>query len=343
MKVLLICPTWFKLPIKRYGGIEALAWDYGVTLALYGFDVYVAAPKGSKAPEGCKLVETVDLAFHKGFGVAEEMAYQWYLPVLKGMDVVLDFSHGKYASFQNPSLASLNVLWFEPVWFTEQRGTPFPVPHNPVVFSKFQQKQFRRVYDREAWFQPTICRSAEEYKPTNERNDRFIFIGKLSWHKGALDVIKFCKELDVSLDILGGLGVGDPPYYREEVIAACDDQQICFYPNVTNEVKRELLQRAKALLYYSNFPESHSMTVTEALLCGVPAVVRDIGAMNEVVDNGVMGGVAKDEADFKRCMMDIDTLDRGKIREEAVKKYDCKAVVQAWIPLIQKVAGELRW
>jgi len=268
MKVLLISPTCMTIPVERYGGIESVLWDFAEVLPTLGVETVLAAPKGSKAPKGCELIETVDLRFHAGFGDAEVLAYEWYRQRLKEFNCVHDFSHAKIPSMVDPSLRSLNVCWFDPVWFTEQRGgQPHPMPHNVVCLSRHQTERFRRVYGREACYQPTICRDSDVYKFSKRKGERFLFVGKMSWHKGCLEAIKFCRELGVPLDICGGFGVGDPPHYMIEVLNECDDEQICFYPNVIDEVKIELMRHARGVLYPIQYIEPHNMVLVESQLC----------------------------------------------------------------------------
>jgi glycosyltransferase involved in cell wall biosynthesis len=345
LRVLLVSPCCFTLPVQRYGGIEALIWDFAEVLPSLGVETVLAAPKGSKAPKGCKLIETVDLRFHSGFGEAEVYAYEWYRHRVNEFDVVHDFSHSKVASTFNPALRSINIMWFEPVWFTEQRGGElYPMPHNVVALSSYQAEQFKKVYGRQARHQPTICRNADVYKPVdNPKRERFLFVGKMSWHKGCLQAIKMCKELGEPLDIVGGYGVGDPPYYRDQVISECDDKQVCFYPNVTDDVKVMLMQNAKAVLYPLQFPESHNMVLAEAGLCGTAVVTFNRSGMPEVVEHGVTGFLANSDDEFKAYMKKVENLDSKMIREAALKRYDRKRIAEAYLELYKAVSEGLRW
>lgn len=342
MKVLLVSTAVLNVPPgERYGGVEALVADYAEELACQGVEVFLAAPKGSKPPEGVELIETV--SSRRGFQ-EEEAAYYNYCDRIAEFDCIHDFSHQKAVAFHaSRSLPALYVAWFEPVWFTEQRGgTPHPMPpYNVVCLSRYQARRFKQVYGYNALYHPTICKNPEKYKYSSDKSDRFLFVGKMSWHKGCLEAIRFCKDLNVPLDIVGGKGVGDPPYYQDQVIDQCDGKQICFYPNVTDDVKIKLMQHARAVLYPVQFTESHNMVLVESMMCGTPVITYDKGAMTEVVGDG--GYCARDDEQFKNYMKIVHGLNPKEIHKVAMARYARAKIVADYVKLYERVVEGARW
>lgn len=343
MRILLISTAIFNVPPnERYGGVEALIYDFCEELVRLGVDVSLAAPVGSKPPKGVELIETV--SSRRGFK-EEEAAYYHYSHRIKDFDCIHDFSHQKLVAFHvSHSLPAIYVTWFEPVYFTTQRGgTPHPMPpYNVTCLSNYQARRFKQVYGYNARYQPTICKDPEKYKFCADKSDRFLFVGKMSWHKGALKAIHFCKELNVPLDIVGGKGVGDTPFYQNQVIEECDGKQVCFYPNVTDDVKIKLMQHAKAVLYPVQFTEAHNMVLVESMMCGTPVITFDKGAMSEVVGRG--GYVATDDQDFKEAMKEvIDEFSSHDVHDYAVEKYARSKVVSDYVKLYKAVANGERW
>jgi len=344
LKVLLISTAIFPVPPVRYGGIEGLLLDYVEELANLGVEVVVAAPKGSRLPKNVKLIETVDLAVHRGFTEPETVAYYNYAHRLKDFDVIHDFSHSHYAPIRDPSLKCINMCWFDPLWALTE-GKTFPMPnYNIIALSQDQAANYLMAYKHRAIYQPTICVNPQRYAYSQDKSERFLFVGKMSWHKGALEAIKFCRELGVPLNVVGAKGLpNEPDTYQNEVLWNCDDKQIVWYGNCSDEVKINLMQHAKALLYPVQYPEAHSMKAAEAMMCGCPVITLDKGAMREVVDNDVTGYVAKDDQEFKEAMKKIDQLNPRLVHEKALERYGRSKIVKNWIPLYEAVSRGVRW
>lgn len=344
MKVLLISTAIFSVPPIRYGGIEGLILDFCEELAKLSVKVAVAAPKGSILPKNVELIKTVDLDVHRGFAEPEIVAYYNYVHRLKDFDVIHDFSHIHYTPTRDPSLKCVSMCWFDPLWAMSE-GKTFPMPnYNVVALSQDQAANYLMAYKHRAIYQPTICVNPERYAYSSDKAERFLFVGKMSWHKGALEAIKFCKELNVPLDVVGAKGLpNESDIYQNQVINQCDDKQIMWYGNCSDEVKIELMQHAKALLYPVQYPEAHSMKAAEAMMCGCPVITLDKGAMREVVDNGVTGYVAKDDQEFKEAIKKIDQLNPSLVHEKALDRYARSKIVKGWLPMYEAVSKGVRW
>jgi len=342
----LISTTIFPVPPdERYGGIESLVYDFAHELAELKHEVTLAAPLGSKPPHGVELHETVNLQQQKGFGSAEERAYFHYAYRLGEFDVIHDFSHAKHAALRHPNLPIISVCWFEPEWFTEQNGgNIFPMPKsNVVALSKYQAEKYQKIYKQNALIYSTNCRDPLKYSLCTKKGSRFLFIGKMSWHKGAQQAINFCKNSGYDLDIVGGAGVGEPKFYRDNIFNQCDDKQIVWCGEVTEIVKIHLLQHARALLYPVQFPEAHNLVLIEALMCGTPVITFNRGAMKEVV--GEMSFAAKDDEEFKNAMETApsDPDDFRQISLMAHTQYSSRNVVYQYQSLYEHVAKGARW
>ena len=64
------------------------------------------------------------------------------------------------------------------------------------------------------------------------------------------------------------------------------------------------LANARCLVFPSLWYETFGLVVSEAAACGVPAIVSDISAAAERVEDGVTGWIFRsgDQADLQRCM-----------------------------------------
>ena len=93
MKILCIGTSVVPLGRGLYGGIEKLCYDFVEGLKEAGQDVTVAAPYGSRVPDGVRLIETVKLPEeqdHDDYALNRMLATDGFWD----FDVAHDFSHG---------------------------------------------------------------------------------------------------------------------------------------------------------------------------------------------------------------------------------------------------------
>lgn len=109
-----------------------------------------------------------------------------------------------------------------------------------------------------------------------------LFVGRLSPEKGAADLVRAWREVEAPLTV-----IGDGPLADE--LKASAGPNVRFLGKAGRDrVTAEMRQAAFLVLpsiCYENFP----MAVAEAFACGLPALVSRLGAMEEIVADGVTG------------------------------------------------------
>lgn len=114
-----------------------------------------------------------------------------------------------------------------------------------------------------------------------EKNDVFLFIGRLMPEKGALDFALAAKEVGVRAVFLGA----GP---QEAAIRAANPE--AELPGwVTPAQVADWLGRARALVFPSVWPEPFGLVAAEALSRGVPAIAGRWNAACEMIADGVNG------------------------------------------------------
>lgn len=337
MRILLISANYYPLSgDMRYAGVERICRDFARELNRRGFDVTLAAPSGSSVPLGVKYIDTGPPG-----GFVEARAYQYYSHLLPGFDVIHDFGHEGLAMRNNPRLPAIKNIYHDPMIMK-----PPEPEYNIVAMSHWQAQRFRQVYGYEARVLNWNAADPEIYKPSEKSNGRFGCLGKIGPTKGTKKVIQFCQELGVPLDVIGAPGPGDPQEYIDATIKACAGN-IIYWGEVSDEAKAKFLSEARALLYWPDFGpgkgEAHCHKGVESMCCGTPCILRDNGAMNEVVDDGVTGFLAANEDEFKEKMLKVDEIDRKACRERAIERFSIQRIVDRFVQLYQQVANGERW
>ena len=219
--------------------------------------------------------------------------------------------------------------------------------HNVAALSEWQATRFRDVYHQDCRVVDPICADGDYFVPGVQKQDYLVWMGILSPNKGALEAITACKILHQKLKVLGKATPGDPPEYIKAVKKACDGIDIEDMGEVSMAQKRLILQEAKAMIYPVSYQqglgEAHSHKGIEAMLCGTPLVVYDQGAMREVVDEGVTGFVIPGRQGLEAAIQECENLDAKLCRDKAMKRWDYRAAIQRWLPVIDEVSRGARW
>ena len=132
---------------------------------------------------------------------------------------------------------------------------------------------------------------------TSDHRDRFLFVGRLTPHKG-VDVLIEALPSDAGLTVVGPIHEKD---YFEHLRALALGKDVEFQVNLDDDELCGLYGNARALILPSveldwrgrhhPAPELLPLVVLEAMYCGVPVVASNVGGILEVVDDGRTGFV----------------------------------------------------
>lgn len=332
--MLLVSPLGFPVNNEtKYAGIERLVWEYARELNKRNHEVTVIGHSESVFPEGVKLLsvknETDEI---KVFARYESEVYKH--------DVIHDFSHQHLIGRYKVNLPYLGIFWHAP------RLAQYPKsPYNIIALSRWAAREFQKVYQQKALYQYSIGIDTSLYKPCdNPRNNRFLAIGRMGEEKGNLIAAEICDDLGYELDILGPRGLeGAHNDYENAVLSHCDDRRIRWIKDASETVKIQMMQTNKALIYPTWHPEVTSHKDQECLLCGMPAIVRNIGAAPEIITHGKNGFLCNTDKDFVEAMKRVDELDTLSMMDEMRSKWSIEAVIDSYLPLYDEVANGRRW
>lgn len=151
----------------------------------------------------------------------------------------------------------------------------------------------------------------EDFPFSAEKDDYYLFIGRLIEAKGYQIAVDTCRKLDRKLVIAGA---GTPPEFGEYV------------GMVGEERRNELMSRARAVFVPSLYLEPFGAVHVEAMLCGTPVITTDWGAFSETVQQGVTGFRCRSLREFCDAADAVDDLDYGAIREYAVSRFSTQVV-----------------
>jgi glycosyltransferase involved in cell wall biosynthesis len=160
------------------------------------------------------------------------------------------------------------------------------------------------------------------------------YLGRFTSGKGPCHAIAAARALGVRLLLAGP----ENPYFREKVKPLVDGQSVEYIGYVTGRERDRLLGGAKVLLYPIQYPEAFGLVLVEAMLCGTPVAAMGLGAVPEIVDDGVTGCSAKSPADFAAAVQRALALDRRQVRRVAEQRFAAERMARDYARVYEQVA-----
>lgn len=155
-----------------------------------------------------------------------------------------------------------------------------------------------------------------------EKDDYYLFIGRLVDRKGFRIAADVCFDLGARLVVAGQ---GDPPVG-------------CEYVGVVGPEERgRLMSRAKAVFVPTQYIEPFGNVNIEAQACGTPVITTDWGAFTETVVHGSTGFRCRTFGEFKRAAQEVHLLDPHMIRDRAVHKYSLDTIGRKYEEYFQRL------
>jgi glycosyltransferase involved in cell wall biosynthesis len=202
-----------------------------------------------------------------------------------------------------------------------------------VAISNFQRREL------EGFDQIPVIHNgidARAFPFSAERGEYLAFLGRMIPSKGPAEAVRVAHELEIPLVLAGP----STDWFEREVRRAIDGRLVRYEGVVDAAGRNELLAGAAALLYPIEYPEPFGLVMVEAMACGTPVAAFGVGAVPEIVEQGVGGcWVAPGQA-LAEAVRSALRLDRQRVRQAAVERFDYPRMVDAYERLYRRLAAE---
>jgi glycosyltransferase involved in cell wall biosynthesis len=172
--------------------------------------------------------------------------------------------------------------------------------------------------------------------PFGEGGDYLLFLGRMIADKGPAEAIEIARRARMPLVLAGPAEDG----FDEAVAPQIDGRQITYVGRVEPAERDELLASAAALVYPLRHPEPFGLVVIEAMACGTPVLGTAMGAVPELVEDGLTGYLADSWDELVELLPRALELDRGAIRERTVERFDFRRMVDRHEQLYRRLVHE---
>jgi glycosyltransferase involved in cell wall biosynthesis len=201
------------------------------------------------------------------------------------------------------------------------------------------------------------------HHPRADKGEDFVVLGRFTPFKGQDAAARVCKELGLPLVMAGPVagvhgpqqlfaalrdpasplhGYADVRYYLDTVRPFEDGERIRWVGTVGGADKDALVGRARAVLMPIRWEEPGATAAIEALACGTPVIAMRRGALAEIVEHGVTGFLADDEAELAAYLPRADEIDPAACRRAAERRFSAGAMADAYLRLYHQVLARTR-
>ena len=158
-----------------------------------------------------------------------------------------------------------------------------------------------------------------------EKDDYFLYIGRLVKRKGIEVAVQVTKEIGAKLIVAGqgtltnateGINITDP--HVEHV--GC----------VGPEERKDLMGRAKAVFVPTTYIEPFGGVAVEAQMCGTPVITTDWGAFVETILPGTTGYRCRTFGEFVWAARNADKINPADCHQWAIDNYSMERVAQQY-------------
>jgi glycosyltransferase involved in cell wall biosynthesis len=119
------------------------------------------------------------------------------------------------------------------------------------------------------------------------KDNTIVYMGRLSAEKGLSTLIEAVQGLDIHLNLIGEGPMR--PALEKQVESSGLGSQVTFMGYVSRKDAMEEVKKAMCCVYPSEWYETFSLATIEAFALGVPVISSRIGALPELVRDGVTG------------------------------------------------------
>jgi glycosyltransferase involved in cell wall biosynthesis len=329
------------VPPEGYGGTERVIYELLVDLDRRGHSVTTFASGDSKVPG--EHVPTVETALRPAGYMGDPMPY-FLMTFSKVLDRARDFdiihSHLEWSSLLLARVSPVPVVstfhgrldlpWAEDMFQDAPRGL--------VAISQNQASTHPEVpWEAVVHNGLTLTNAPFERR----RSDDLCFVGRVAPEKGIVEAMEIAQAAGRRLRIAAKIApIGPEREYNDAVFAPAlkaAGSSVEFLGELTGPERDLLYAESFASLMPGAWPEPFGLVAIESLACGTPVIARRIGALPEIIRDGVDGFFGDDVIGMAYKVDRVADLDRAAIRASVLERFSATRMTDRYLEVYRKM------
>jgi glycosyltransferase involved in cell wall biosynthesis len=340
LRVALVAPPWYPIPPSAYGGIEALVYWLAEGLLGRGHQVTViaAGQPGTRA----RFARTYQVPPTGRLGeVLPELLHAAHTAqLLDELDVQIVHDHSAAGPLTASGRTAPTVLTAHgPVdgelgAYYRRLGLPL------VAISEFQRRQAAPDLPWIGRVHNAVPVATFPYQ--KDKEEFCLFLGRMSPEKGPDLAIGAAHAAGLPIVVAAKCNEPAERRYLEQRVRPLLGPEDLWFGEADATDKRDLLGRARCLLFPVQWEEPFGLVMVEAMACGTPVVALRAGSVPEVVDHGVTGWICRQPEQLARGIVEADRIDPAACRDRAERLFDVAQMVAGYERVYRQLAGRGR-
>ena len=339
LRIAVLCPPWFPVPPRRYGGIEAVVALLADGLVAEGHDVTLFASGGSTTSARLVTAHSQAPSTQLGQTLPELEHVLSCIRRAGEFDVISDHS--------GPLAVALSETADTPFVHTVHNalGSAATPAYDAalafaseahVVSLSHQQRRPRPAYP---WI-ATIPNAVDLLRyPCRARagGDHLVWIGRMCHDKGPDRAIAVARQAGLPILLAGKMHTPVEREYFDRRVKPQLGRSARYVGEADKDTVVKLLHSAIALLNPIEWAEPFGLVMIEAMACGVPVLATRCGAAPEIIVDGVTGFIVDDHHAMADMLPALAAITPEACRAEAVRRFSPDLMVDRYLAAFRTV------
>ena len=335
-------PPMERVPPEAYGGTERVVFELVTELTRRGHELTTFASGDSAVPG--RLVETVPRALRPA-GYGGDVSGYMLATMLRVLDREREFdlihSHLEWFSLALRRASSRPVVstFHGRLDLPWSRDALADGPHGLVAISESQAS----VHPDVPWTVVHNGLTLDASPFEARRSNALVFVGRVAAEKGIVEAIEIAQQAGRPLRIAAKVGPTpierdfDEAVFRPALKAAGNDVE--FLGELSGADRDALFAECHAVVMPGSWPEPFGLVAIEALACGAPVLARRVGALDEIIRDGIDGFFGDDATQLAFLADRVDELDRAAIRASVIDRFSAARMADGYEALYARTLG----